>query len=256
MRALLASLCALLLLAGCATSPTGQSSTVPEAPAGNVSLSARIHTELGALYYSRGQLGVALEELNVALKADPRFGPAYNVLGLVYAELGDNAVAEQNFKRALDINPQDSDAHNNYGRFLCTNKREEEAIRHFLLALRNPLYQTPDLSYVNAGVCARQKGDNKRAEEFFRRALLTQPNNAQALVNLARLAQEQGRYDEAHDHLTRFMQLSQPDAETLLLGVRIERQRGDREAEASYRAQLRNRFPESKEAQAVESGKF
>lgn len=256
MRALLTSLLAAVLLAGCAGSPTTQGPQVPEAQTGSASLSAQIHTELGAGYYSRGQLGVALQELNIALKSDPRYGPAYNVLGLVYAELGENALAEQNFKRALALNSQDSDAHNNYGRFLCKSKREEEAIQHFLLALRNPLYQAADLSYVNAGVCARQMGDNKRAEEFFDRALRIQPNNVQALVNMARLSQEQGRYEEAHDYLTRFMQLGQPDAETLLLGVRIERQRGDREAEASYRAQLRNRFPQSKEAQAVESGQF
>lgn len=247
---------AVLMLAGCATAPTDQGPKLPDQAEGNAGLSARIHTELGAGYYMRGQLGVALQELNIALKSDPRYGPAYNVRGLVYAELGEKGLAEESFKRALEINSQDSDAHNNYGLFLCRNQREEEAIQQFLLALKNPLYQTPDLSYVNAGICARQKGDNKRAEEYFTRALRIQPNNPQALVGMARLAHDQGKMEEAHAHLTRFMQVGQADADALLLGVKIERQRGDREAEASYRSQLRNRFPKSKEAEAAESGQF
>lgn len=256
MRPLIKILALSALLAGCASAPTSEGPAVPEREQSNASLSAQIHTELGAGYFSRGQLGVALQEVNIALKSDPRYGPAYNVRGLVYAELGEKGLAEESFKRALEINPQDSKAHNNYGLFLCRNQREEEAIQHFLLALKNPLYEEPDLSYVNAGICARQKGDNKRAEEFFTRALRIRPNNPQALVGMARLAQEQGRVEDAHNYLTRFMQLGQADADTLLLGVRIERQRGDREAEASYRSQLRNRFPQSKEAMAVESGQF
>ncbi len=256
MRTIIKVLALGALLSGCASTPSPEGPSVPEPAQSNAALSAKIHTELGAGYYTRGQLGVALQELNIALKAEPRYGPAYNVRGLVYAELNEKALAEESFKRALEINPQDSEAHNNYGLFLCRNKREEEAIQHFLQALKNPLYQTPDLSYVNAGICARQKGDNKRAEEFFSRALRIQPNNTQALVGMARLSQEQGRADDAHNYLTRFMQLGQPDADTLLLGVRIERQRGDRDAEASYRSQLRNRFPQSKEAKLVESGQF
>jgi type IV pilus assembly protein PilF len=256
MRRLLLLIGCSLLVAGCGTQPATQGTKIPDPIEGNAAMSARIHTELGAGYYMRGQLGVALKELQIAVKAEPRYGPAYNVLGLVYSELGEKAAAEENFKRALEINPEDSDAQNNYGLFLCREKRQEEAIPHFLLALKNPLYKTPDLSYVNAAICSREMGDMKKAEEYFSRALGLQPNNAQALAGLARIADEQGQVDQAHVYLTRFMQVGQPDAETLLLGIKIERQRGDRQAEASYRSQLRNRFPKSKEAQAAESGQF
>lgn len=248
---ILAGLAAFVLCA-CASPPPVQHAPEPVQTASRYR--AQIHTQLGAGYYSRGQLGVALEELKVALAADPNYGPAYNVLGLVYAALGEPTLAEQNFLRALALDPNDSEARNNYGLFLCQRNREGEGIGQLLQALRNPLYRTPELAYVNAGNCARQTGDRKRAQEFFEKALQIQPSQPQALRAMAEIAYGDGRFDEAHAHLARYMQIAQPDAESLALGVQIERRRGDRQAEASYAAQLRNRFPQSKEAQALESG--
>ena len=85
---------------------------------------ARLHTELASGYFELGNMGVALEEVNIAVRADENYGPAYNVAGLVYAELKEDRLAQQNFERALRVNPLDSDANNNYGRFLCDRKRE------------------------------------------------------------------------------------------------------------------------------------
>ena len=65
-------------------------------------------------------LGVALEEAGIAQRADPTYGPAYNIAGLVYIELKDDRNAEESFRQALRVNSRDSDAHNNYGTFLCT----------------------------------------------------------------------------------------------------------------------------------------
>ena len=99
---------------------------------------ARIHTELASLYYSRGNLGVALQESMAAIEADPKYGPAYNVLGLVQMELQGRRAADQSFRQALAINPNDSEANNNYGWFLCNRGREKEAIPYFLAAVRIP----------------------------------------------------------------------------------------------------------------------
>ena len=109
-------------------------------------------------------MAVALDEVKEALSADPEYGPAYNVAGLIYAELKEDQLANENFQRALRIDPTESDSNNNYGRFLCYRMREAEAVQYFLAALRNPLYQTPDRSYVNAGLCTLRQGDVAGAE--------------------------------------------------------------------------------------------
>lgn len=200
-------------------------------------------------------MGVALEEVKVALSADRNYAPAYNVAGLIYTDLKEDRLAQENFQRALRLNPLDSDTNNNYGRFLCERKREEEAIKYFMAALRNPLYQNPDRSYVNAGLCARRRGDLLAAEDYFQRAVKLRPAQPQALYQLADLAYRRGAYAEARNYLATLTKITAPNAETLWLGVRVERRAGDRSAAASYGAQLARSFPESKEAQALSAGR-
>ena len=217
---------------------------------------ARVHTELAAGYYQIRNMSVALAEVNQALRAEPDYGPAHNVAGLIHAELRQDELARQHFEQALRANPVDPDANNNYGRFLCDRKREAEAVKYFLAALQNPLYQNRESSYINAGVCSRRRGDDKAAGDFFMRALKVAPNHPQALYQLADLAYERGAYDEAKAYLVRLEAVSTPAAEVLWLGLRIERRLGDRNAEATYGQQLRRHFPDSKEARALLAGTY
>jgi type IV pilus assembly protein PilF len=215
---------------------------------------ARIHTELAASYYDLGNMGVALEEVRAALQAEPDYGPAYNVAGLVYADLKEDKLAYENFQQALRIDPLDSDANNNYGRFLCERQRVDEAIRYFMAALKNPLYKTPERSYVNAGLCLRRRGDLAGAADYFNKALKIQPRQPQALYQLAEMAYARRAYPEAKDYLIRLEKIAPPNPELLWLAVRVERKLGDRNAAASYSTQLTRNFPQSKEAMALQAG--
>lgn len=217
---------------------------------------AQIHTELGAVYFGRGQLGVALEELNEAVRADSGYAPAYNMLALVYMELREDDKAEEHFRRALSLDGADSDTHNNYGWFLCQRGRIDDSIPHFMAALKNPLYATPDKPYLNAGICSRKKNNDAEAEGFLLKSVRLQPQQPQALFHLADIYFRRGNYAEAKNYITRFSRIAVPTAESLWLGVRIERKLGDRNAEASYGLQLRKNFPDSPEAQALLGGKY
>jgi type IV pilus assembly protein PilF len=217
---------------------------------------AQIHTDLGAGYFGMGKLGIALEELNTAIKADSNYAPAYNMLGLLYMELREFDKAGDYFKRSLSLDPNNSEAHNNYGWFLCQRNHEDEAIGHFMSALKNPLYATPEKAYLNAGECSLKKGDDKGAEEFFLRALKFQPAPAQALWHMAELNFRRANYDEAQRHLDAFMKAGGATRESLWLGARIAHRLGNRNAEESYGARLRTHFPDSREAQAYRNGQF
>jgi type IV pilus assembly protein PilF len=215
---------------------------------------ARIHTELAGGYFELGNMGVAIEEVKEALRSDANYGPAHNVSGLIYSALKEDRLAEESFRRALQLNPLDPDANHNYGQFLCQHKREEEGIRYFLAAVKNPLYQSPGRSYTNAGICARRRGDSANATNYFQLALKTQPGQPQALYHSADLAFARGDYAAAKVYLNRLTQVSVANAEILWLGVRVERRLGDRNSEASYAMQLKNKFPDSKEARLLASG--
>src|SRR5216683_4405056 len=261
MRLTLTVLIAVAYLAGCSsaekkadeqTSPRTppQRTSVPQAQQTPPPVRARMHTDLAAGYYERGQMDVAIDELNLAVTLDPNYAPAYNVYGLVYSVLGEDRKAEQNFERALLLAPNDSDIHHNWGWYLCQHKREREALAQFEIAVANSLYRTPEIALVNAGRCAQTIGEIRLAESYFRRALASQPGNALASYGVALIAYKEARYDEARKWMRPVMQTATPPPEAMYLGLCIERKLGDRQAELSYISQLRNRFPNSVETKA------
>ena len=259
MRCRAAMLALWLLSAGCAVQPP-QPEVRPDRDTSGAepdqTMRARIHTELAAGYYELGNMSVALEEAHIALRSDPNYSPAYNIAGLIYSSLKEDRLAEQSFQGALRLNALDSDANNNYGWFLCQRKREAEGLKYLMAALRNPLYQFPERTYVNAGLCARQQGDAAAAEQYFQGALKIRPSHPPALFHAADLAFERGDVAGAKNYLDRLMRFIQPNAEALWLGLRIERKLGDRAAEESYAHRLRNNFPDSRETRALLAGQY
>jgi type IV pilus assembly protein PilF len=252
----LARLAALALLAACATP-----SDMPEGGAivgevGDARNRARLHTELAGLYYSRGNMNVALEELRIAVAADPNHAPAYGLYGLVYWELKENKLAEQNFDRALRLAPNEAEINHNYGWFLCQTDREKESIAFFMNAVRNPLYPTPWRSYSVAGLCSLRMKNVKDAEEFFQRALRADPDEPLSLLQLAQIRYRQGRVPEARTMVERHNKLVTPSAESLWLALRIERKGGQRMQEQSYATQLRRRYPGSDEFRKLQRGEY
>ena len=248
---------ALLLLAGCAgdPGPTRESGQIV-GEVGEPRNRARLHTELAALYFGRGNMNVALEELRTAVRADANYAPAHSMFGLVYMELKENRLAEDSFERALRLSPNEPEINHNYGWFLCQNKREEESIRYFLQAIRNPLYPTPWRSYSAAGQCSLRIDKPKDAEEFFLRALRQEPDEPTSLLQLGQIRYRQGNLDEARKLVSRYNRLVTPSSESLWLALRIERRLGQRVAERNFATELRRRYPDSPEAQALKRNTF
>ncbi|TNC96055.1 MAG: type IV pilus assembly protein PilF [Gallionellaceae bacterium] len=240
----------LFSLAGCASKGEGEQTTSQRARG-----IATIHTELSAAYYGREQYAIALQELGIALQADPTYAPGYNVRGLIRMALHEDEQAETDFKRSLKIDKNYSDAYNNFGWFLCQRGRAKESLPQFLEALKNPLYTTPEVAYANAGLCALKAGELSTAESYVQRALILRPGMPEALYGFADINFAKGDYASAKSYLLRFQQSVQDmNAEQLWLAVRIERKMRDRNSEASYAMQLGKRFPESREAQLLQMG--
>jgi type IV pilus assembly protein PilF len=225
-------------------------------PAGDPAESARVHTELAFAYFQSGQMAIALDEVKLALIGNANYYMAYNVLGLIHMDLGENAKAEEAFRRALSIAPSDSDTLNNYGWFLCQTQRERQAIPQFLAALKNPLYATPAKVYVNAGICSDKFGDTAAAEDYYRKAFSLEPGNGGAMYRLAELYLRRNDVEKARFYIDRLNKSFEPSAQSLWLALRIERKAGDRTSESSFAAQLRRRFPNSAEYKRLQQGQF
>lgn len=249
-------LLAAALLVGCAGQPVGESGVANTQVDSEGRQRARAFTDLASAYFARAQYKVALDELRKAITADNRFGPAYNIYGLIYMELAEDKLAEENFRRAIELDRSDSEARNNFGWFLCTRGRYDEGLEQFSAALRNPLYTQPEQAMANAGLCAEKKGDLALAEANLLKSLKLQPDNPNTLLKLAGLRFRQGQLMEAQRLLGRHGELAVPTAESLWLGVRLERRLGDRPQEAAYGLQLRKRFPDSNEARLLLMGQY
>jgi type IV pilus assembly protein PilF len=242
--------CALQL--GCATDGSNDSQA---GPGGTTSQIAIVNAQLGLGYLRSGQVDLAWERLSTALKADPEYATAHNGIALVYDRLNDAEKAEEHFKRAIELNPDDSAAQTNYGVFLCERGRFEEGGQYFLKAVENPLYNKPAMAYANAGTCKLRAGDPSAAEKYFRAALRADPRFGVALLSMAELSFDNEQYLAARAYMQRYEEVSKHNSRSLWLGIRIEKKLGDKDAVSSFAMLLKANYPDSRETQLLlESG--
>lgn len=238
---------------GMRTASEAVSSVATEDPA---RARAKAHTELASQYYQNRNMAIALEEVAIAIEADGDYAPAYSVRALIQNFLKENDAADENFRKALRLAPTDPEINNNYGWFLCQIGREKESFRFFVTAVKNALYQTPEKSLINAGICAVKADDLKSAEEYYQKALALGRGGQQAYLPLAQLEYRKGELHESRHYLAEHHRVAVPTAESLWLGIRVERKLMNRSAETDLVAQLRRRFPDSKEARELRRGSF
>jgi type IV pilus assembly protein PilF len=98
--------------------------------------------------------------------------------------------------------------------------------------------------------------DLAAAEDYLEKATRYGPRGVTALMPLAEIKYRRGEFDEARRLLGEFHRASDASPESLGLALRIERRLGDRNAEASFTAQLRRRFPDSRESQELKRGTY
>src|SRR6185295_14991144 len=246
-----------IVLAALHVACTTQNTIVPVAGApdristtdeGDAKKRSRARLELASAYFSRGETKTALDQVKVSLAADPNYGDAYNLQGLIYAAIGDQVQAESSFRQALQINARDADAMHNYGWYLCQLKRYPESNAMFAQALAVPQYRGATRTLLAQGVCQAYAGQLADSEATLLRAYQIDSANPFTATNLSEVLYRRGEYERARFYIRRVN--SQPDvanAQTLWLAARIENKLGNAQGVSEFGAQLRNRFPDSRE---------
>lgn len=262
----IASVAVVLLLAGCVNTRTTTTGLVGSgADSGtrvvtdvdeNNRRRARLRMELAAGYFEQGQTSVALEELKQVLAIDPNYADAYNLRGLVYMRLDDAAQAEDSFRRAVAINPRDANTRHNYGWLLCQQNRYGDAAQQFAAALAVPSYADRAKTLMTQGVCELKAGQRPQAERSLLQAYELDAGNPVIGFNLASVLAQREEWSRAQFYVRRVNNSPSANAETLWLGIKIERKLNNREAVAQLGGQLQRRFPQSREAMAYERGNF
>jgi type IV pilus assembly protein PilF len=224
---------------------------------GDVERRARVRMELASGYYARGQLETALDEVKLALAAKPDLPDAYNLRGLIYQSLGDDRLAEESFRRALQLAPGEPNTMHNFGWFLCQRDRLPEAQVQFQQAIATPRYAGLARSLMTQGICYTRAGSWADAERSLARSYELDPSNPVTAVNLADVLYRRGEYERARFYIGRVNAVQElSNAQTLWLAVRIENKAGNARAARDIGRQLRNRFPQAPEAVLFERGRF
>jgi type IV pilus assembly protein PilF len=246
-------------LQGCASSaigPVGKADLVTESDEPDTRTRARRHLTLAVLYFNDGKTTVALDALKQSIAADPNWFESYNLRGLIYMRLNDTPLAEESFKRALALNPKAASVQHNYGRFLCKQSRMQESMALFGSALANPAYGERAKTWMTQAECQLEAGMRQDAETSFLRSYELDPSNPFTGYNLALLLFQRGEYLRAQFYMRRLNNSDSANAESLWLGMKIERKLANLDAVAQLGAQLKKRFSQSREFSAYERGAF
>ena len=192
---------------------------------------AKVRMELAAAYFGRGQMTTALDQVKLAIIANPNQSDAYNLRGLIYANLGDDALAEESFRRALQLNPRDADTMQNFGYYLCQKKRYPEANAMFDQVLAVPRYLDAPRTLLTQGVCQAQAGQLPQAEATLLQSYQLDPGNPSTAVNLSEVLYRRGDYERARFYVRRVNAVPEvANAQTLWLAARIEHRSGNARA--------------------------
>jgi type IV pilus assembly protein PilF len=249
-----------LLLGGCSsTGASGKAELTTASDESTGQKRAAIRLQLAAAYYEQHQLEVALDEVKLALKADPQNAEAFGMRALIYMGMGELGLAEDNFQRALKLAPNNADLSNNYASFLCQNGRAPESLAYFDAALKNRTYQSPDKALNNAGSCSLKMHDYAAAERYLLQALKLTPDLPETNVNLARVYYERKDYARAGFFIGRLDKVTKMEsltADVLWLAIKVQHKLGDTGAETALGTQLRRQYPASPEYAAYLRGAF
>lgn len=233
-----------LLLSACTTVVENNSRKVDKMAA------ARDRTAIAAEYIRKGENDKALSYLQQALKSNPDSADAHNLMGVVMERDGNVKAAGKAFRKALSLRDDFTQAHNNYGSFLFRQKEYKQALKQFEAAAADASYGYRASAFEGVGRCAWMLGDRARAEEAFSRSLSLEPNLPTATLYIAEIRYDQNNPESARSLYKRYLELtpnSPQTAQSLWLGIRLERRYGNQDALASYELALKRLYPESRE---------
>ena len=215
---------------------------------------ANTNMQLAIEYMKLGKLASARDFMETALSQDPGNADVQMTAGIVYERLNEMPKAERAYKTMYRLGKSDPNIQNTYAGFLCRTGKAAAGEKLFVEVAKSPLYQTPEVALVNAGVCVRGTGDLVDAERYFNQALAIRPNLPEAMLQLGNVEFDRGDAAKALEIVQKYLAVNPATAEVLWLGFRAERKLGDATAAAGYARRVQTEFPNSEQALMMRSG--
>lgn len=243
-----AGLLFLLIVSGCATKTERAGFDPVKASAAN--------TELGVAYLARGKYKVAMVKLKKAVEFDDDNADAHHYIAELYRRLEQSDLANEHFKKAIDLNEEDSSVKNNYGIFLCGIGSYKKGLKFLNEVLLDPLYSDKGQAYENMGLCAEKEGNIRNAEKYFQSALKFNKNLPAALLGMAQISFDKGKVTSATTYLSRHNKVARPTSQSLWLELLLARTKGLKGQVGSIALKLKQYFPDSREVKLLKKLKL
>ena len=152
----------------------------------------------------------AVAYLERAVRMDPNVPERLNALAQVYEVLGRSPIViGRLYRRALSIQPAASRIRVNYGRFLETQGRLDEALEQYKQAVDEEPWL--DIAHYNLGTAYLRAQVYDQAEHHLKEAIHLNPDYAMAMSNLGILYALQQRPDEALYWFKRAVEIAPED---------------------------------------------
>jgi tetratricopeptide (TPR) repeat protein len=140
---------------------------------------------LGVTSFHNGDMKLACEQFQEALKRDDTFAECYNNLGLVFTEMGENDRAAEAFLRAIKLNPDLHAAYNNLGYVFYKQGNFARAVEMYNEALGRSANNSS--AYTNLGNAHFKLGNKEDARRAWKKAIELDPSNEKAQRSLKSL---------------------------------------------------------------------
>ena len=188
---------------------------------------------LAAVFRATGRKSKAVDANAKAVELLPQDAEAHSHLGVALKEVGRLDEAKGSFTKATSLKPNYVEAHYNLGLILRELNKLEEAKASFKQAVA--LMPNFAEAHNNLGITCQGLGKFQEAEESFNQAIMLNPNYAEAHNNLGITLRNQGRLEESETSGERAIKLKPSLVEAHNnLGITLQELGKLQEAEVSY----------------------
>lgn len=194
--------------------------------------------QLGLGYLNQGDTPRAKRKLLYAMDLAPNSPEVNGAMAYFLEKTGDVDDAKRYYQKAMALAPNRGAELNNYGTFLCHQKKYAEAETYFLKAVQDAHYLHSAGAYENAGLCAAAIPDDKKARLYFAKALEQDPTRKIALYELATSELKQNNTKSALNYFQKYQELTLNDSTLLGVAINAAHKTGNPDLEANYKLRL------------------
>jgi len=169
---------------------------------------ATAHFKLGVSYLNENNVQPAFIEFRKAYELNPEDKEVLNAIGIIYLlKFEDYPKAIDFFQKAVNIDPDFAEAHNNLGFAYEKSKKFNEAIESYKKALANLIYRSPEKAYYNLAKVYYRLGKYDDAINAYKEALKRMTDFYPSYYGLALCYNAKGRYGDASLAMTKAIEM-------------------------------------------------